>query len=286
LQSRLSIEHWHGVTAGLSYTWSKDIDNVSEIYSTGAGGNTTNFSQSPFDLTRGERGISGLDYPQLTSLYMIIELPWFSKPHTLAGKLLGGWQVNPIWRFASGQPYTVIENPGSTTLLCDPTETSGSTTCRPILGNLHAPFTAVGQCSDPSAQDCGMVNYYTGAPVSMQAVHWIVNDDNSAKYFGTPFAGGGRNQQRGDTINNANLAVLKNFKVNERITIETRGTAYNVMNRQYRGTPGVNIDFGNFSDAGGSFGNTFFNTNGNGQTNSVFSGIDRRRIELGAKVRF
>jgi hypothetical protein len=48
----------------------------------------------------------------------------------------------------------------------------------------------------------------------------------------------------------------------------------------------VNVDFGNFADAGGAFGNTSFNINGNGETNSVFSGIDRRRIELGGKIRF
>lgn len=130
------------------------------------------------------------------------------------------------------------------------------------------------------------MNYYTGAAVSMQSVHWLVNNTTSAQYFGTPFAGGGRNQQRGDTINNANLAVLKTFKINDRITIESRGTGYNVLNRQYRGTPGVNVDFGNLSDAGGSFGNTLFNIDGAGQTNSVFSGIDRRRIEVGGKVRF
>ncbi len=286
LQSRLSIEHWRGVTAGLSYTWSKNIDNVNEIYATGGGGNTTNFSESPFDLVRAERGTSGLDFPQLTSVYMIFELPWFKDQNTFASRLLGGWQVNLVGRFVSGQPFTVTENPAANTLLCDPTQTSGSTTCHPILNSRQAPFATVGQCTDPSASDCGIVNYYTGAPVSKSDVHWIVNDDTSARYFGTPFAGVGRNQQRGDTINNANLAVLKTFKLNERISVETRATAYNVMNRQYRGTPGTNVDFGNFSDAGGSFGNTFFNPNGNGETNSVFSGIDRRRIELGGKIRF
>jgi hypothetical protein len=122
--------------------------------------------------------------------------------------------------------------------------------------------------------------------MAYQSAHWIRNDDISAQYFGTPFAGGGRSQQRGEPINTVNLALLKNFKVGERITIEMRGTAYNLMNHQYRGTPGVNIDFGNFADAGGSFGNTLFNPNGDGQTNTVFSGIDRRRIELGGKVRF
>jgi hypothetical protein len=120
----------------------------------------------------------------------------------------------------------------------------------------------------------------------MQAVHWIRNDDISAQFFGTPFAGGGRNQQRGQTINTANLDVLKTFKINDRVSVETRGTAYNVLNHQFRGTPGVNIDYGNFAETGGAFGNTLFNEDGDLQTNSVFSGIDRRRIELGGKIRF
>ena len=286
LQSRLSVEHWHGLTTGVSYTWSKNIDNVSEIYATGTGGNTTNYSQSPFDLSVAERGVSGLDYPQLASIYMIYELPHIGKQNSLTDRLLGGWQVNPVWRYASGQPYTVLEQAAPDTLLCDPTQTSGSTTCRPIINNRHAPIDTVGQCTDPAANGCGLVNYYTGAPVGRQDVHWIRNDDISAQYFGTPFAGGGRNQQRGEPINTVNLAILKNFKIGEHITIETRGTAYNLMNHQYRGTPGVDIDFGSFADTGGSFGNTIFNPNGNGETNSVFSGIDRRRIELGGKIRF
>ena len=286
LQSRLSIEQWHGITSGLSYTWSKTIDNVSEIYPTGVGGNTASFSQSPFDISRAERAVSGLDYPQLTSIYMIYQTPWFNNRKDLAGRLLGGWQINPVWRFASGQPYTVIENASATTTLCDPTQVSGSTTCRPILANRHAPIYSVGQCLNASASDCGLVNYYTGAPMNRQDVHWIANNNTAAQYYGTPFAGAGRNLQRGDTINNANLAILKTFKINERFSIQTRGTAYNVMNRQYRGTPGTNIDLGNYPDVGGSFGNTYFNADGDGQTNSVFSGIDRRRIEIGGKILF
>lgn len=286
LQARLSIEHWHGVTAGASYTWSKTIDNISEIYATLTGGNTTNFSQSPFNLVNAERGLSGLDYPQLASIYAIFDLPRIGKENSLANRLLGGWQINPVWRYASGQPYTVIESAASDALLCDPTQVSGSTTCRPILNNKRAPIDTVGQCTDPAAPDCGIVNYYTGQPVAANSVHWIRNDDVSARYYGTPFAGGGRNQQRGQTINNANLSVIKAFRLNDRISLEMRGTAYNVLNRQYRGVPGVNIDYGNFADTGGSFGNTLFNSSGAGQTNSVFSGIDRRRIELGGKVRF
>ncbi len=148
LQTRLSLEHWHGVTAAFTYTFSKDMDNVTEIYNSLTGGNTSAYAQSPFDLSQAERGLSGLDYPNLASVYMIFEVPVFKKQNTLAGKVLGGWQVNPVWRYASGQPYTVIESLHSDytdfstpfdTSLCDPEQDSGSTTCRPILANAKAP---------------------------------------------------------------------------------------------------------------------------------------------------
>jgi hypothetical protein len=306
LQTRLSIEHWHGVTAGASYTFSKDMDNVTEIYSTLTGGNTSAYAQSPFDLSQAERGLSGLDYPNLASIYVIFEVPVFKQQTTLTEKLLGGWQVNPVWRYASGQPYTVLESLHSDytdfsipfdTSLCDPEQVSGSTTCRPILANAKAPLATVGLCLNAAAGDCGLVDYYstpqftnnpasTPVPVSKQNVHWIVNDLTAAQHYGTPFAGAGRNLQRGDSINTVNLALLKDFKIKERFTFETRATAYNIMNRQYRGTPGVNIDYGSFSEVGGSFANTFFNANGNNETNSVFSGIDRRRLEVGGKIIF
>jgi hypothetical protein len=79
-------------------------------------------------------------------------------------------------------------------------------------------------------------------------------------------------------------AIIGNKRFDrERFTLETRATAYSI---QYRGIPGVNIDFGSFSEVGGSFANTFFNANGNNETNSIFSGIDRRRLEVGGKIIF
>src|SRR4029077_6831147 len=134
---------------------SKNIDNVSEIYATGTGGNTTNYSQSPFDLAVAERGLSGLDYPKVASIYMLLELPSLKASNPFTRALLGGWQVNPVWRYASGQPYTVTEFPAADRLLCDPEESSGGTTCRPIINNRRAPIDTVGQCTDPSATDCG-----------------------------------------------------------------------------------------------------------------------------------
>ena len=288
LQTRLDVQALHGVTAGVSYTFSRTIDTSSEVFNSIGGGSTLAYPQNPFNITEGERGTSGQDYPNVTSVYMIYDLPFFQNQGGLFGRLLGGWEINPAYRFTSGQPYTPVEarNLGAGTTLCDPTGTfsTANSPCRPILANAHAPVDTIGQYNS-SLQ---LVNFFTGAPTTNSAVHWILNDNNAAKVFGTPFAGAGRNTVRGDTINQVNLALLKNLKLNERFSIQLRGVAYNVMNRQYRGVPDPQIKHLDFANNEGSFGNTFFNSNGGNppQANSVFSGIDRRRIEVGAKVIF
>lgn len=287
LQTRLDVQNLHGITAGASYTFSHTIDNVSEIFSSLGGGNTLSFSQSPFDIDQAERANSGLDYPNVASIYMIYELPFFKNRDGFLGRALGGWQINPVWRYVSGQPYTVIQNRqpgGAAGNLCDPTGAVSTTrsACRPILNNPGAPIDTVGQFVAPGQ----VVNFFTGAPVAANAVHWIVNDTTAAQILGTPFAGVGRNTERGDTINNVNLAVIKNLKMTERLSLQLRATAFNILNRDYRGNPDPIIDDGSFRDVQGSFANTFFNNTGGFQTNSVFSGIDRRRIELEGKIIF
>lgn len=288
LQTRLDFQNFHGMTAGVSYTFSHSIDTSSEVFNSIGGGSTLAYPQNPFNILGGERTTSGLDYPNVASVYILYDLPFFKDRGGIVGRLLGGWQVNPTYRFTSGQPYTPVEarTLGAGTALCDPTGSfsTANSPCRPILGNPNAPVDTVG-AYDNNLQ---LTNFFTGAPISGSAVHWILNDNNAAKVLGTPFGGASRNTVRGDTINQANLAIIKDMKLTERFTVQLRGVAYNVMNRQYRGVPDPQFKNGNFADQQGSFGNTFFNSNGGNppQANSIFSGIDRRRIEVGAKVIF
>jgi hypothetical protein len=238
-----------------------------------------------------------LDFPHIASIYLLYDLPWHREQKGFMGHVLGGWQINPVWRFTSGQPYTVIQLRGAAAGqggICDPSGVFSTlfSACRPFLGNTAASVDKVGACTDATAPDCGLVNFYTGDPISSSVVHWIYNDVNSQTFFGTPFGNSSRNTQRGQSINNVNLSLMKSVKLNERIGLQLRGVAYNVLNRQYRGNPDPLLDDGNFTDiipgvtTPSSFGNNFFNPSGGNQTNSVFSGIDRRRIEIGAKVTF
>ena len=126
------------------------------------------------------------------------------------------------------------------------------------------------------------MDFVTGLPTTISAVHWIYNDPTSAAFFGTPFAGAGRNILRGQPISTANLGVFKNIKVTEKINLQFQAQAFNVMNVQFLGVPDPRIN------NVGSFQTTKFNSNG-GLTfagSTVYDGIARRRLLFGLKLIF
>ena len=285
LQTQFRLQNWHGVTAQASYTFSKTIDNASEIFSTAAGGNTNSFAQNPFDLGRGERGLAGIDFPHVFGLLWIYEVPFAKNQSGMLGHVLGGWQLNSTYRFSVGQPYTVVQRRQAGTL-CDPANWTGSSrdACRPIVSNPAASFTSVGQCTDPTLSDCGIVDFATGDPTTMSAVRWIVNDPTAATFFGSPFLGGGRNTERGQPISTMNLGVFKNTKIGERFNLQFQAEAFNLFNTQFRGVPNPRVT----SVTTGQFGSTAFNPDG-GATfagNLVTDGIGRRRLQFGLKLIF
>jgi hypothetical protein len=289
LQTRFETRSWHGLTTGLTYTFSKNIDNSSEIFSTVSGGNTIAFAQNPFDVGRAERALSGIDFPHVATLYMLYEVPFYRSQKGFMGKLLGGYQINPTWRYTSGQPWTPAQSrfdgPGSA--VCDGSSTLSTlfSPCRPFVSNLGAPVDMVGQCLDSTCAGDSFIDFNTGETIAPSAVRWIINDRNSATFFGTPFSPVRRNVVRGQTINNASLAVIKNTKLGERFSLELRMVAFNVLNRQFRGVPDPFFLDGNL-EVGSSFGNNFFNSSGGDSTNVTQAGIGRRRLELGAKIIF
>jgi hypothetical protein len=286
LQTRLDIRNWHHLSANFSYTFSKNIDTSSEIFSTGAGGQGFAGSQNPFDNTRGERGLSGVDYPHVFTMSFVYELPWYNGQQGLVGHVLGGWQLNTVYRYTSGQPWTPLE--GFQGTFCDPTGTmsSGTDSCRPILANAHAPLDSVGFCTDPTVPGCGLTNFSTGAAATFNDVHWVFNDATAATFLGTPFGGVSRNTLRGQSINNASLSIYKDTKVTEKLKVQFQASAFNVFNRQYRGVPDPYIDDASSGSSVGSFANNFFNNSGGFQTNATESGIGRRRLIFGLKLIF
>jgi len=297
LQSELRIASWHGLSATASYTWSHAIDNTSEVFSTitssgTGGGNTLSYAQNPFNTDRAERGNSGYDFPNVFGLTFVYDLPFYKKQQGFLGHLLGGWQFNDTYRYTSGQPYTPIEK-YVTGSLCDPTADFGGTNdaCRPILANSSAPFASVGQftCTGATAATCALSNFVTGAPTTLSAVHWVLNDPNAAIFYGTPFAGVGRNILRGEPINTTNIALFKNTRITEKLTAQFQFQVFNLMNTMFRGAPDVVLqDAAIAVDGVPKFGSVQYNGDA-GATfagNTTTDGIAQRHLLFGLKLIF
>lgn len=310
LQTSITARNYHGIVATFGYTHSKNIDNTSEVYSTGGGGNTIAFAQNPLNANLGERGASGIDFPNTTSVSLIYNPPTFHSGKSLLEKVVNGWQADTVWIFNSGQPYSDYEsvqssspqvNGGTATLPGDPRTYNsysdlnfnasfiGADVVRPILSNPKASINTLGIYTDTTismnADGSGnysapiLVDYRTGTPVTPSQVHFIANNQLAANVLGNPYPGTSRNTLRGDTYNNVDFSVQKNTQLTERISLRLEADAYNVMNRSYYPTAG------NFE---GGYGAGYFNNNlfTPAQGSLIGYGTGLRNMEFAGKIIF
>jgi len=211
LQANITTQNFHGLTGTLEYTYSRTIDNTSEILPTGAGGNTLEFSQNPLNTNEGERGVSGISYPHVLSFGFAYRFPGEQRFHGTAGKLLGGYSLNTVYGYNSGQPFTPYQ--GLSNAYCDTLFNElvlGVDSCRPVLTNPAAPY----------------------SPDS-----FAVNSTTLAQSLGNPFPGVGRNTLRGQSWNNLDASIFKTTPIGVHVRLQLQMNAFNVLNRQYLGSP-------------------------------------------------
>ena len=152
---------WKQLTLKSAYTFSKTMDNSSEIFSTGGAGGTVFASQNQLNYKGAEYGLSGLDFPNNWNLTFIEELPFFRSQHGVVGHALGGWAVSGIYTLVSGQPYTPTQSfincfsgggaCGGIPAEDNPYDSAFNTAfvgddgaLRPFVGSLSAPASSVG----------------------------------------------------------------------------------------------------------------------------------------------
>jgi outer membrane receptor protein involved in Fe transport len=301
LQSRYNgrlLNNSLNVTA--SYTWSKTIDDASEIFAFGGGDILSPNAQNPFCINRCERGLSGLDRPNAFSASFVYDVPWMKEQRGFVGKVLGGWQLNGTYILTSGGAFTPGENGNGTIGLGNTYLTAGD---RPFLANSNVDRRQVGITAIdarllfagaplPPGNGSGDLILYsltkinssgTYVPVTLNDVKYVFNGPGAAQLFGTPFGSVGRGIERGPAFNQLNASVFKNIKIFENLTLQLRGEAYNVLNHPNPGigsavTPGTNhlpsINVNNAGVPGAAFGETGDQT------------YARRVVQVGLRVIF
>ncbi|HJZ63683.1 MAG TPA: carboxypeptidase regulatory-like domain-containing protein [Candidatus Acidoferrum sp.] len=256
IQNELKIHAFRGLTADMAYTFSKALDNTSEIFAS-TGGNSTPIALNPFDPSSGEKGVSAQSYPHVFTTYWLYELPWMKNQQKLVGRLLGGWQLSGTYRYQSGVAVTPVQNTNNGDPYCDSAFNNnfvGSTldSCRPLLSNPNAPFNSAGRYINAtqlinvnSCMSTTLVGTSVCPTITPTDVHFIVNNTFAINALcgGDPFACAvNRNVTRTQPRNQVDLSVQKAFRLTERMSLSLRGDAVNVFNYQFYGAPGLNIN--------------------------------------------
>jgi hypothetical protein len=281
----------------VSYTLAKQSDTGTDIFGTTVG-NT--IAQNPFDLNAGEQARGFLDFRNNLSLSFVYEIPAFKDQRGALGHVLGGWQLSGTYRALSGQPYTAQQlnfgspyNDGPFGIAFVAPDGG----LRPFRGNVNVDPKLVA-LDDVTARTRFAALFTPGAPVAQyyllndlnndlitpvtpNDVRFIVNTQESARRFGTPFGTEPRNSLVGDDLRLGNFSIHKNTKLNRGfyrdsapITLQFRVDMFNVFNN-------TNLPVGDFNvdNAGSGFADPTERSNGDGQAG-------RRRINFGLKVIF
>jgi len=275
----------NSLSLNASYTFSKTIDNASEIFAFADIASAN--AQNPFCINQCERAISNLDRPHAASLSFIYDIPFKKEQRGIVGHVLGGWQLNGVQVLTSGNPFTPNENTNLNYGLGNTYLTSGD---RPFISNPSAPVNSVAisavdawvtfaDCCNPVVTPDSKVFFsvnthsQTGqwVPINPNDVRFIVNAAGSAKLFGTPFGNMPRNYLRGPAINQLNMSIFKNTKIGERVRLQLQASAFNVLNHP---NPGYGVN------AAGYLPNATLETAGN--STSGFN--DNTQIELARRV--
>jgi hypothetical protein len=231
LQIKAERRFVQGFSYTLSYAFARNIDEYGSAQTDGI---------TPFAPAGYDRGRSELERRHIMAINSVWQLPVGRNKALLgsispwADAIIGGWQLSGLYRFSSGDPLTLLV-PGDT------------------LGNGYT----------PNRQRPIIVGDFI--PASQNEQLWYNPAAFVAPAFGT-FGSSGIGLLDGPGSHEFNVALGKNFRVREGMSLQLRLEAYNAINHTNLGNPVLTI----------------------GQANSgrITSAGEARQVQLGMKFIF
>jgi Carboxypeptidase regulatory-like domain/TonB dependent receptor len=224
LQRRLTA----GLTFNINYTWSHDLDAVSnggianEYYSANATNLSVTSPQIPSNLLS-NYGNSDYDVRHYFSANMVLS-DMFRHTGFKWGpnSVFGGWTLSSNWFLRSGLPYSVVDGAASGALY---SYNYNATIFATPLGYIPT------SCTNGVNSPC--INTSQFAPSFAQT--------GSISGFGSM----GRNQLYGPHFFNVDLALMKSIRIKERLSFSFGASASNLFNH-----PNFDNPYGNISNPG------------------------------------
>jgi hypothetical protein len=247
----------HGLELRTAYTWSKLIDNSSEIFT---GDNYSSFPVVQFPVNRGtfDRGLSAFDRRHRLAITYIYQVPTLSMASfhdnpflSIVSKAINGWQLSGTTAFQSGAPGNI--EVGSDL------NGDGIGNDRPALSNPNAPINtwAIADPVDSPTGYCegtGVLNNVCN-PIAANAVRFLVGDPSALGVIG-------RNSYVSPWTQDWTFSVSKDFKITERQSFQFRTEMLNPFNHGNNGVPNLTLISGHLDN---SFGDEALTASGNRQ---------------------
>ncbi len=211
LQLSLNRPFQNGLLLKGAYTWSRSKNMADEDGWTGL----TWYHPLKYE---DNFALAGFDRTHVFQMAWVYQLPFLKDDQTLAGQVLGGWQLNGVFSAFSGTPYSI----GGTN------NALNCASCGSVFLNVSEdpkPVGSAGSTTEP---------YY---PVE------IFSQPSGTGREG--FGSSGRNRFRRPPLWNADLSLFKAFSIG-RLRPEIRIEARNVFNNVNWGTPVTGITSLNF----------------------------------------
>ena len=229
LQSSLNRRLSKGLMTNLSYTWSKNIDNSSEIFGVGNVGLPQQSAiPSLFGGLRNERALSHFDRAHRFVATFLYELPFGKHQNGFLKHTLEGWQVTGLWSFESGVPLTVSNGVDADGL--------GGSLDRPDYNPSGRRGTRAVSCITAPNGFCDPDN--NNRPANLTETMYIqvpTFTGNDPKRTGNL----GRGTLRSPGQKNLDSTLAKTFSLTERFKLNLRGEFFNLFNTPQYGTINV-----------------------------------------------
>jgi hypothetical protein len=232
LQASLKKRFGHGVSALISYTFSKTLDDASTFNITGSASQSVagenDLAQNPFDL-KAEYGRSMFDSRHRFVASYQWDLPWFRHSQNWYGYVLGNWQVNGITTLMSNTPFTVYDSNNPSAQGGAP-EISGFFSSRP------------NRVGDPNSGSC----VRNGVSAAVHTANCWFNTGAFQPAAPGQFGNVGRNTLSGPAFQQWDFSALKTIPIHEGMNLQFRAEFFNIFNNVNFRLPNNDISSSDF----------------------------------------
>jgi hypothetical protein len=212
-----------GLLFTLDYTWSHSIDDLSSTFNESLNQLNVGLGYLDWMNPKMDRGDSDYDIRQRITFNAVYQ-PKIKLENKLLGAVANGWSIAPISTWHTGTPFTLFDCYNQWVMCARPLviDSPGS----------RVPIKAVDPVTSPNTFTYFQYGTYVPYNATIDGVQMGIDEIPSCNNGVCAYPSNmiHRNSARVPNVWSFNFAVSRNFRLNERFSLQFRTEAYNLFN--------------------------------------------------------